>query len=277
MPHKFWLGFVVRAFGVGFYGNLATPGWRLGCVRLDRCFGGAPLFLAGVHGVCVWVWVLPALRLFLAWVLGRVACCLRRVCFRPPSGGAACGVWVCGGCRGWGLSLAPPFCFFFALRGGGCGFRPCRFVTLWSPPLPVPVFGLLNSVTPSPFVWAAPMSFFSSACPFSSGVCAGVSGVSFPPLGRCSRLGVAMFGMAVLRCSFGGLPSVLPGWGVCPPLVGWVRGFVAVCLSLAPRPLLFFSSVLLVCFPFFSLGGGLPVPPSGFPGLVHTLVGTRCG
>ena len=69
-------------------------------------------------------------------------------------------------------------------------------------------------------------------------------------------------------------PSVLPGLGVCPPLVE-LGGFVAVCLSLTPPP---FFLVCAVClFSFFFPGRGLPVPPSAFPALVHALVGIRCG
>ena len=138
--------------------------------------------------------------------------------FPVLSGGAAVG-GVCPPPSLFGL-------FLFWAAGGVCGFRPGRVVPSWCPPLPFPVLGLLVSVRLSPLVWAAPM--FARHC--SSGVCVGVSGMSFPLVGRCSRLGVADFGRAV--------PSVLSGWGVCLLLVEWVRGFAAVCLSLAPPPFL---------------------------------------
>ena len=58
--------------------------------------------------------------------------------------------------------------------------------------------------------------------------------------------------------------SVPSGWGYWLPFVAWLGGLVAVGLSLAPPPA------------FLSGGGGLPVPFSAFPGLVHALVGIRC-
>ena len=57
LPRHFWPGFVVRAFWVGFSGNLAAPAWGLGCVCLDTGFGRAPPFLAAVRAVCVWGWL----------------------------------------------------------------------------------------------------------------------------------------------------------------------------------------------------------------------------
>ena len=269
LPRHFWLGIVVRAFGVGFSGNPATPGSDVGCVCLDTGFGRGPPFLAGVRGVCVLVPVLPALHFLSAYVLGRVASCVRRVRFSPPSGEAACGVGVCGGCRGWGLSPPLPFCLFSRAAVGVCGFRPCGIMAVWCLPLPVLVLGLLVPVPPSPFVWAAPMSFFFLCPPLlERSVCRCVRGVlsSAGPLlstgcqcpfgGPCGRR---------LRCCLaGGFARLL--WSGCA--ASWL------CVCLLPRP--FFSSVLFFFFSLF-LGGGLPVPPYAFPLLVHSLVGIRCG
>ena len=105
--------------------------------------------------------------------------------------------------------------------------------------------------------------FFSSLRP--SVVCVGRFGLSLLPVGCCSRFGVAGFGWVVLRFPFGGfcLRCRLAGG----PLVVWVGDFVAVGLSRAPSPCLF----------FLSGGGGQPVPPSAFLRLAHALVGIWCG
>ena len=67
-------------------------------------------------------------------------------------------------------------------------------------------------------------------------------------------------------------PQVTPRWPrgskpASPPLVVLVGGMVAVGRSRAPPP---------CCF-FCLRGGGLPVPPSAFPGLALALVGILCG
>ena len=105
---------------------LAAPrhSW-LGCwdlcvfVCVPRLVPATP---GGVVCVCVWIWVLSALRFFLAWVFGRVAWCVRRVRFPSPSGGGACGVGA--GVAVGGVCRPPiPFCFFFFwAAGGGGGF-----------------------------------------------------------------------------------------------------------------------------------------------------------
>ena len=217
-----------------------------------------------------WLRVLAALRL--SW-LGLVVCvcgfgvfCLLRVPRLCPSCGAACGVGLCGGCRGWGLSPPVPLFFFFSGCGGGCGIRPCRFVTLWCSPLPVPVLGLLVSVPPSPFrLGRVYVSFYLVArhfsgvpacrgCPFLRWAAALVS-VS-PGLAGWSSgvllggpVGVA-FGVAWL----GGLPAsfavgarLLGCVSVpCPPLFCGGRAFIVGRGFLPP--------VLFVCslFCFFS-------------------------
>ena len=210
VPCPSWLGCAVCVcvLGLGFPLRPATPGWGVGvCVCSCVCPACTSPLLAG-WCVCVWVWLSSALRFFLAWMLGRVASCLRRVRFSSPPGGAACGVGVCGSCRGWGLSPTLSFCFFFRVVGGG---------------------GWFSGLSRLGFVVS------DAACP-------------------------------------AWVPSPVPfGWGVCPPLVVWLGGFRAVCLSHAPRPFFF------VPLTFFFWGGGLPVPPSAFPGLVHALVGIRCG
>ena len=120
-------------------------------------------------------------------------------------------------------------------------------------------------------------------------------GVSFPPLGRCSRLGVAGFsqggppvffrgprGCRLWCCLGGGFARLL--WSGCAAS--------RLCVCLLPAPFFFaggrallvlgggFPTFCAVClFPFvcFFPGGCLPVPPATFPGLVHALVGIRCG
>ena len=207
---------------------------------------------------------------FLVWVLGCVASCLRPVRFPPPSGG------VC----------LPPSFFFWLGEGGVvlgpilswlCGARRClsRSWASWSPP-------------PFPFRLGCVYYFLLVVRRFSGGVCAGVSGVSFPSVGRCSRLGIAWFGWVVPQCCFRGPVGVAFG-------VAWLGGLRDSC-GVAVRPLGFvsvpcppppcfssgcalvvgrgFPPCCAVCLSlFFCFGGDLPVPPSAFPGLVHALVG----
>ena len=261
VPRHSWPGCAVWVCVLvhGFRLRPATPGWGLGvCVCLCVCSVCTPSFLAG-WCVCVLASVLPALR---------VASCVRRVRFPPPSGGAVRGVGVCGSCRGWGLSPPSPFCFLFfcGLRVGGvvfgpvvswlCGVRRClsRSWDSWSP-------------SALPFCLGLRLRFFF-AHPCSNGVCVGVFGGVLSSGGLLLWAGCCWFWQDSPPMCFQGAPwvrrSVLSGLGVCPPPVESVRGFAAVCLSLVPPP------------PFF-WGGGLPVPPSALPGLVHALVGIRCG
>ena len=228
-------------------------------VRVPRLYPAIP----GGGGACVcWFWFLLLSGMFLAWLLGRVASCVRRVRFPSPSGGASCGVGMCGSCRGLGLSSPLPFRFFFFGLRGGFSFRPCRVVALWCLSLALLVLGLVVFAPPSPLVQAVPfLVSFARLRPCE--VCVGVSGVSSLPMGRWSRLGVAGFGWMVPRCSF-------------------VRSRLRCRMALGFARLLWCGwavSWLWAYFvpPPFFLGGGLPVPCSALPGLLHALVGIRCG
>ena len=189
--------------------------------------------------------------------------------------------WGCAGAAVGGV-CPPPFLFvfFFSGCGEGCGSRPCRVVALWCLLLPVPVLGLLVPPPPSPFVWAASLPpFFLLARHFSGGVHAGLSGVSFPPVGRCSRLRVLGFGWVVLWCSFGGprgyrLWCCLAGGSAGLLWIGCAVSRLCICLLPPPFFLLARSwfggasppSVLFVC-PFFWGGGTrlfLPLPFLGW-------------
>ena len=75
-PRHSWLGVVVRALGVGFRANAATPGWGLGCVCLDVGFCCDAPFLAAVYGACVWAWAFCAACYFWLGCLG--VCSLAR-------------------------------------------------------------------------------------------------------------------------------------------------------------------------------------------------------
>ena len=169
---------------------------------------------------------------------------------------------VCGCSCGWGLP--PPLPFVFVFGGGalwhvlswlcGVGRWLSRSWVSWSP-FRIPIsFGLRFCV------------FF--VFPFHlrpSMVCVCVFMGSLLLVGRCSRFSVAGFGWVVLRCLFGGSCfrcCLARGFGRllwCGCTVSWLWAFIV-----PPSP------------PFFSRGG-LPVPPSAFPGLVHALAGIWCG
>ena len=147
------------------------------------------------------------------------------------------------GCPGVFFAL---FFFCFVVSVAGC---PCP--------------GPCGPCPPIPFLsgWAAGSFFFFVVC-----VCmfqcyfswwAAVPGLVLPVLAGWSP-----------RASLG-VPSSVPSeWGVWPPLVVLAGGLVAVgCFSAPPPSPLF----------FFSRGGGLPVPPSAFPGLAHALARIQCG
>ena len=189
--------------------------------------------------------------------------------------------WGClwrGGVRGllWvGVVPPPPFFFVSGYGGGSDAFSP---VVPW-------LCGVLRCLSRSWVFWSSsplPLSFrlraclFFSARHFSSRVCAGVSGVSFPPVGRCSWLGVAGSGRAVPRYSFGGPRGCCFRCGLARGFAsllwsGCVASWLCVCLLCPP---LFFGLCCLLVSLFFSRGG-LPVPASAFSGLVHALVGIQ--
>ena len=210
-------------------------------------------------------------------VVGVCVCSCARRAWSPALSGWGCraGVRVCGrtplvprlswpGCAvcawvlGPGLSCAPPFlvrlsgCVLFfsvLLCGVGRWLSPSR--ALWSL-LPHPL----------PFrVGCWPLFLFCVAC-----VCA--FWVSLFPVGRCSWLGVAGFGWVVPLCPFwGSRLRCLLGGGFCRLLWCWRAVWWLSAILLPPPP----------PSPPFSLGGGLPVPPSASPWLVHALARIQCG
>ena len=233
----------MRVSGHWFWSRSAFPGWGSWCVCVCLGLACTPL-LSG---------------------LGVGACGL----VRAPRPFPATFWWGClwrGGGPGLprvGFAPPPPLSVFSSGCGGGCGFRPCRVVALWCPPLPVPVLGLLVSVPPSPFVWAAPLSFFFFfARHFSSGVCAGVSGCPF--LVWAAAPGWALPGLAGLSSGvlLGGPVHVafgvawLGGWPASCVVGARLRG----CVSVSCPPPLF--------FPFLFWGGGsclfFPLPSLGW-------------
>ena len=180
----------------------------------------------------------PAPRFSLACVFARVAYCVRRVHFPPPSGEAACGVGV----------VPPPLQFFFQASGGGMWFSALSSHGFVGSAAAFPGLGYLGLCPPFPFRLGCALVFSFPARHFSSGVC---------PVGRCSRLPVTRVCRVVLRCSFGGplwchLLCCLSGgfarllWSGCAAL--WL------CVFLLPPPLFLF--VLFVCFPLFLSCGG---------------------
>ena len=234
------------------------------------------------------------LGLFLhpAFLVGVFRACalLRAPHFPPPLAGAACGVGLCGGRRGW---VSPPLPPFFWLRRG-CVVLGRNLALWWSPPR-VPVLGPLVSAPPGPFVWVA--SVFLSYCwlPATSPVgCVPACrrcpfqrpfGGRVVVVGLCLWLYVDRLDKVVLRCPFEG-PRGCRLWCY---LVGGVAscgvGCAASRLCACPSPALFcflwarlrgWAGVLPPSV-FLFWEGGLPVPPSAFPGLVHALVGIRCG
>ena len=217
-----------------------------------------PPVLAGVLGWCVWarfvvlslfcglfVAFVDRLRFWPAYGTCVVACALRL----PPAvsgSGVRCGraawarvsavprpSWL--GCRG--VFFLHFFLWFgFVVSVAGC---PCP--------------GPCGPCPPIPFLsgWAAGSFFF-----FSRGVCLHVS-VSLFPVGRCTWLGVAGFGLVVPLCLFGG-----PVFGAF-----WVGGLAASCgvggrfggcglFSRPPPspPLFFFGGAACLFLPLPSLG-----------------------
>ena len=277
------LGFVAFVVGLGFRTAPHLSWLRIwdarGCVR-------APPTPRRFRFRCaVWACVLGSrfrLRPATPWGgVGVCVCsCARPAWFRAPPGWGCCaGVRVCArallvprlfwlGCAVWacvlglGLGCAPlflvglsgcvcfffcVFCFGFVVLVAGCACPgPCG---------PCPPIPSLSG-------WVAGSFFFSS----QRGVCLRVLGVPSPGgpllLVWCCRLWlggppVPLWG-SCLRC--------LPGGGFGRPLWCW-RAVWWLWAFLSPPPLP----------PCFFLGGGLPVPPSAFPGLAHALARILCG
>ena len=187
---------------------------------------------------CSWLGFGFGLLLGRVWFRGRPAC-------PPPFPLPACGVGVC---AGPGSRLCP------ALLGwvvGVCFFRFCFFFffflsrALWSLSLHPLSFGLS---------WWLSFFFFNSVVPFPRGPlllawCCRfrVGGPPVPLWGSC------------LRCLLGGVLAASGGVGG-----QFGGGGLFSCLFPLPPPFFFFR------------GGGLPVPPSAFPGLAHALACIQC-
>ena len=200
----------------------------------------------GVFGHRLWCCPSSVGCLWCSWLgfgsgllLGRVRLRGRPAC-PPPFPVLACGVGVCAGPFLPGLS--------------GCVF--CTFVFISF--LGVPVPGLVVPVPPSPFFRAGllALSLFFPACfsvPFPGGLLF---------LAWCCRFWVGgppvfLWG-SCLRCLLGGGLAASGG-------VGGRFGGCGLFSRLFPLPP-----------PFFFSGGGLPVPPSAVPGLVHALACIQC-
>ena len=149
--------------------------------------------------------------------------------------------------------------FFFFCRGG------CRGVSCGGLVMSVagcPGLGSRAHRPPFHFSFGLRLLVFFFPSPPQGGVCWRVRGVfssSWPLVSIwCRRFwlgGPPVF----LRGVLSPVPS---GWGVWLSLVG---GQFCGCVPFSCPP------------PFFFGGGSLRVPPSAFPGLVHALVGIRCG
>ena len=247
--------------GYGFWLRSAFPGWGSWCV----CVG---------LGFCCTL-------LFLVWVFGGVASCVRLVPFPPSSGGAACGVGWCGGCCGCGLSPPLPFFFFYFRAAQGLLFSAlsCRGFVLSA--AACPRLGPLGLSPPFPFRLGCVYVFFFFRWPATSRVgrvpaCPGCPFLRWATvLGRVSPgsagwssgvLSGGPVGVAFLVAWLGGLPaSCGVGAGLrgcvsasCPPpficrrahVRGWggLPPFCAVCFFL------FFWRGVCLFLPLPSLG-----------------------
>ena len=255
VPGLWALGFLLLC-GVCFWVRLAVgcgfcypvcPGWGLGWVCLGSICGVVPLVSAicGVRGwasvsVCFWD------------VCGFVGAPLapRRFRFRRA-------VWAC--VPGPGLACAQS-----VLAGlSGCVF----FFLLWFFLFFFFFFflGFVVPVPPSPFFRAGLVALFFFFFFF-------FFFLSLFPVVRCYWLGVAGFGWVVRLCLCGGPPFFFfffffwgGGLAACGGVGGWLGGCgLFSCLFPFPPPF------------FFFLAGGLPVPPSAFPGLAHALACIQC-
>ena len=230
--------------------------WGLG-------FGCAPSLLGGVLGrVCARAAVPRGILHLLVGDAVRAWVFVRAPGLFPafPGLDAPCG------CACWARVSAVPRAFWLGCRGViFCAIF--RHVLVWLCGVGC-WLSLPRALCPCPPIsflsgWVAGSLFFFSSlvcvcmfrCPFSRW--AAVPGLVLPVLAGWSP------------CAFLGVLSSVPsGWGVWPPLVLLAGGLVAVGCSLAPPP-------SPSCFSF--LGGGLPVPPSAFPGLAHALARIQCG
>ena len=271
-----WLRFVVRVFRVEFCGRPAIPGWRLACVCWGMGFGCARHFLAEVCSACVWVWIFPAPRY--SWLGCWGVCPLARAL--PVARHPRLGLPVARGCVGVAVGgVPPPPSIFFAVflaTGGGlwvwfsalscCGSVVVAVACLGFGPL-----GLCPPLPPSfEFLFFLLWPCLCGRWPATSpvGVCAGVSGGSFPlalrrlcgrggPLFLAGRLRAGRIGPPVsYRRAPWVSPLVLPGWGGYPPL--WRACAASPLCACPPR------------FPSFPLAGGCVLvdrwgfPPSAF-------------
>ena len=271
-PRHSWLGFLdVRVFVCAPCLYPAFPGCAVRCGRV--CWARVPAVPGpswlGCAGVCAFLRVPrshPAIpggvvcvhgfgfRLlsgfpgFLAWVLGRVASCARRVRFLSPSGGPPV-PWGCAGVAVGGVCPPPPVWLCWWEGGGwrvvswlcGVGRWLSRFWVSWFPsPLPLS-FGLRLCVF---------FAYFFPSRP-KRGVCLRVRGVSSsvglllsvwccwlwlggPPVPFSGVLSCWLGGLAA-SCGVGGR---FPGCGPfsCPPplfLFRWGSACSSLCLPLA--------------------------------------------
>ena len=207
--------------------------------------------------------------------------CLGTVCGVVPLVPAVCGV------RCWGSVLA-------------CLWDVCGFVcALLAPqPFPVPACGLGVRAGPGSRLCPALLGWVVGVCFLRFFFFCWVSlsrvlwGLSPHPLsfGLGCWLFFSVVCVCMVRCPFsrwapvpGFLLPVLAGWSPCaslrvlssvpsgggmwPPLVVLAGGLVAQgCFRAPPLPPLL----------FFFEGGGLPAPPSAFPGLAHALARIQC-
>ena len=253
-----------RAVGTGF----PTVVWPL-CLGLVCGWVWVlltPPVLAGVLGGYVWArFVVLSLlcRLFVVFVVGlrfrpAYGTCVVSCALRLPPAVSGSGVRCGRACLA--RVLAVPCPSWLGRRGV---FFALFFFALWCRLLGIPVLGLVVPVSSSPFFQAGLLAlFFFSWC---VSACFGVPFLAGPLfLARCCRfwLGgppVPLWG-SCLRCLLGG------GFGRlwwCWRAVWWLWAVFAPPPH--PPPSVFFW------------GGGLPVPPSAFPGLAHALARIQCG
>ena len=144
-----------------------------------------------------------------------------------------------------------PFCFFFRAAGGGVWFSALSSRGVVLSVAGCPCLGSRGLCPPFPSrsgcVFVFLLLFFCPSLP-QRGVCWRVRGV-LSSSGTLHSVGCRRFWLGGPPMFLRGAPwlpsSVLSGWGVCPPLVVWVGGFVAVGLSRAPPPLFFRGGVCL--------------------------------